>query len=54
MRKCTKYPKMFTVLFTALLLSVAVAGCRGSLGWERMQISLEHQNQSGLDLSRPS
>jgi len=52
MRKCKNYQKKFAALFMALLLGVSLTGCHGSIGWDRMQSSLERQNPTGLDQSR--
>jgi hypothetical protein len=42
------YPRvMLTVTLMVLLPSVLLVGCRGSLGWGRMDGAFEYRNQSG-------
>lgn len=44
MRNHEKYAKCFALLLVALLAGVALAGCHGNVGWDRMPGSLERQS----------
>ena len=47
MKNSKNYSKMLTVLFVAAFPIVLMAGCRGNIGWDRMDGSLGRQSHSG-------
>jgi hypothetical protein len=46
------FSRMSKMLFVALLSVVFLAGCHGSLGWNRARTPVACQNQGGLDPSQ--
>lgn len=44
--------KMMTVLMLTLLPGLFLIGCRGNIGWDRMDGPLRHQSQSNVHTVR--
>lgn len=47
-----KFTKMFVVLMIAVLPGVLMAGCRGNLGWDRMDGPVGRQTSSDVQSVR--
>ena len=52
MSNTKKFKKMFLILMIAVLPGVLSAGCRGNLGWDRMDGPVGRQTSSGVHSAR--